>query len=319
MLGYVRTASINPAHTSTNLWNWWQAYYVNDDWKVTPRLTLNLGLRYDYFQPYKQADDKFVNIELNGFIVAGVTTPSTSKYGRGLIAPDRNNWGPRVGFAYRPTFVGDAVIRGGYGIYYTPQISNAIFAMAEGAQATAGANIIGNITGAPNVFFNDPFSSAVTSGALNFAVSNDQNLRDTYVQQWNFNVQKKIPGNVLLDAGYVGTKSTRLIVTFEDLDRPIAAGGSADTRPALAECPPSQPGLPAPGACGQIDRQRDLPCAAAQSGAAHVERADFPGGVHVVQVDLRTERHWRPGGRRELHRRAAGHLLPARRAVGLGI
>ena len=221
MLGYVRTASINPAHTSTNLWNWWQSYYANDDWKVTPRLTLNLGLRYDYFQPYKQVDDKFVNIELNGFIVAGVTTPSTSKYGRGLIAPDRNNWGPRVGFAYRPTFVGDAVIRGGYGIYYTPQISNAIFAMAEGAQATAGANIIGNISGSPNVFFNDPFSSAVTSGALNFAVSNDQNLRDTYVQQWNFNVQKKIPGNVLIDAGYVGTKSTRLIVTFEDLDRPI--------------------------------------------------------------------------------------------------
>ena len=222
MLGYVRTANINPVHTSTDLWNWWQAYYVNDDWKVTPRLTLNLGLRYDYFQPYKQADDKFVNIEQNGFIVAGITTPSTSKYGRALIAPDRNNWGPRVGFAYRPTLVSDAVIRGGYGIYYTPQISNAIFAMAEGAQATAGADIIGNITGAPNVFFNDPFSSAVTSGALNFAVSNDQNLRDSYVQQWNFNLQKKIPGNVLIDAGYVGTKSTRLIVTFEDLDRPIA-------------------------------------------------------------------------------------------------
>ena len=51
MLGYVRTASINPAHTSTNLWNWWQGFYVNDDWKITPRLTLNLGLRYDYFQP----------------------------------------------------------------------------------------------------------------------------------------------------------------------------------------------------------------------------------------------------------------------------
>src|SRR4029453_17331534 len=85
-----------------------------------------------------------------------------------------------------------------------------------------GAQIIGNISGAPNVFFNDPFSSAVTSGALNFAVSNDQNLRDTYIQQWNFNVQKRVPGNIILDLGYVGTKSTRLIVTFEDLNRPIA-------------------------------------------------------------------------------------------------
>jgi len=93
--------------------------------------------------------------------------------------------------------------------------------MAEGAQATAGASVIGNPGGAPNLFFNDPFSSAVTSGALNFAVSNDQNLRDTYVQQWNLDVQKSLPGKMLVDLAYVGTKSTRLIVTFEDLNRPI--------------------------------------------------------------------------------------------------
>ncbi len=94
--------------------------------------------------------------------------------------------------------------------------------MAEGAQATAGAQVIGNITGAPNIFFNDPFSSAVTTGALNFAVSNDQNMRDSYIQQWNFNIQKKLPLGILLDAGYVGTKSTKLIVTIEDLNRPVA-------------------------------------------------------------------------------------------------
>ena len=92
-------------------------------------------------------------------------------------------------------------MRGGYGIYYTPQISNAIFAMAEGAQATAGATLNGNIVGAPNLFFNNPFAGAVTNGALNFAVSNDQNMRDSYIQQWNLNVQHKLPGNVVLDVG----------------------------------------------------------------------------------------------------------------------
>ncbi|MDQ2901716.1 MAG: TonB-dependent receptor, partial [Acidobacteriota bacterium] len=184
VLGYIRSDNVNPTHTSTDLHNFWQAYFVNDDWKVSPRLSLNLGLRYDYFQPYKQSNDKFADIYQKGFVVTNVVTPLNSPYGRGLIQPDRNDFGPRAGFAYRSGLLGETVFRGGYGMYFTPQISNAIFAMAEGAQATAGANITGNITGAPNVFFNNPFAGASTAGGLPFAVSNDQNSRDTYVQQW---------------------------------------------------------------------------------------------------------------------------------------
>ena len=52
-------------------------------------------------------------------------------------------------------------------------------------------------------------------------MGNDQNLRDSYIQQWNLNVQHKLPGDILFDVGYVGSKGTRLIVTFEDLNRPI--------------------------------------------------------------------------------------------------
>lgn len=61
----------------------------------------------------------------------------------------------------------------------------------------------------------------MTSGSLNFAVSNDQNMRDSYIQQWNFNIQHKLPGKVVLDVGYVGSKGTRLYVTYGDLNRPI--------------------------------------------------------------------------------------------------
>lgn len=222
LLGYVRSGRLNPAHTSTDLTNLWQAYFVNDDWKVTPNLTINMGLRYDVFGRYVQADDKFVNIEQNGFTLTRLVTTETSPYGRTLMAGDHNNFGPRFGFAYRPTFLGETVVRGGYGIYYTPQISNAIFAMAEGGQATAGANVIGNISGAPNLFFSNAFTSAAATGSFNFAVSNDQNMRDSYVQQWNFNVQHKLPGNVVVDTGYVGSKGTKLVVTFSDLNRPLA-------------------------------------------------------------------------------------------------
>ena len=233
MLGYISSDNINPTHTNTDLANTWLAFYVNDDYKITSRLTLTLGVRYDYFQRYKQSDDKFVNVEQNGFVIANTVTPATSKYGRELMAPDRNNFGPRFGFAYRPAFLpGETVVRGGYGIYYTPEISNAIFAMAEGAQATAGATITGNIVGAPNVFFSDPFKLAANSGGLPFAVSNDQNMRDSYIQQWNFNIQRKLPKNFVIDAGYVGSKGTALVVTFPDLNRPL---GVVDPRtPGLA-------------------------------------------------------------------------------------
>jgi hypothetical protein len=213
ILGYVKSSRLNPVDTHTNLWNWWYSFYANDDWKARPNLTINLGLRYDYFQRPRQSDDKYANIEVIGVIPAGTTFPNTSRFGRSLIDKDGNNFGPRIGFAYQPGFVKDTVVRAGYGIYYTPEIYNAYFAMAEGAQATGGASITGNLTGAPNFFASNPYGSAV-GGALSFTVANDQNMRDSYVQQWNLNIQKKFPGSIVLDVGYVGSKGTKLIVTL---------------------------------------------------------------------------------------------------------
>ncbi|MGE0884920.1 MAG: carboxypeptidase regulatory-like domain-containing protein [Blastocatellales bacterium] len=213
ILGYVKSSRLNPVDTHTDLWNWWRSGFINDDWKVRPNFTLNLGLRYDYFQRPVQSDDRMANIEVNGVIPAATVFPGTSAYGRSLIAPDKNNFGPRFGFAWQPGFVRDAVVRGGYGVYFTPEIYNAYFAMAEGAQATGGASLTGNLSGVPNIFTSNPYGTS-SSGALSFTVANDQNMRDSYIQQWNLNIQKKLPASVVLDVGYVGSKGTKLIVTF---------------------------------------------------------------------------------------------------------
>jgi hypothetical protein len=102
--------------------------------KFTRNLTLNLGIRWDYFQPYTQRDDLYADIYQNGNIASTVATPEAdSLYGRGLIQSNWKDIGPRIGFAWSP--YPTTVFRAGYGIYYTTEISNAYFAMAEGGQA----------------------------------------------------------------------------------------------------------------------------------------------------------------------------------------
>ncbi len=114
------------------------------------------------------------------------------------------------------------VFRAGYGIYYTTEISNAYFAMAEGYQAVGGATLIGNV-GTPNLTWANPFPGTSTTGpnTYPFAVSNDQNLQDPYIQQYNFTVEQTLPGKFLLDVAYVGAKDTHLTVTYPDFNQPI--------------------------------------------------------------------------------------------------
>ena len=168
LLGYTSTQSINPTVTRTNISSWIQAYSAQDNWSITPALVLNLGLRWDHFAPYTQDDNKYADIYIgsDGLNPGPVYTALNSPYGRGLIQPVYHDFQPRIGFAYQPYGQNLVVIRGGYGLYFTPEIDNAWFAMAEGAQAQAGAALTGNpgSTGTtpasklPNYFFRSSVS-----------------------------------------------------------------------------------------------------------------------------------------------------------------
>jgi len=224
MLGYVKRAIINPDVTLTDLKGLWQSYFINDEWKARPNLTLNFGLRYDFLQPFRDANDRMLNIEQNGLLLTNLVSVSTSKYGRALISSDKNNFGPRIGFAWRPSFLKDSVVRGGYGIYYNHIHPNAPFGMTEAGQVFSSYDVIGNLSGAPNIFFNDPFKGVTGQGqGFNAVPSYDQNYRDAYIQQWNFTAQTLAPGKVLVEAGYVASKGTALSVTLPALNRPLVA------------------------------------------------------------------------------------------------
>ena len=108
------------------------ATFVQDDWRVTDRLTLNMGLRFDYYGPFYEKDGRFVAFDpvraqmtpartlSSGFVQAGNgNLPGLPKLTDGLVESDKNNFGPRVGFAYKPFANSDKfVVRGGYGLYY---------------------------------------------------------------------------------------------------------------------------------------------------------------------------------------------------------
>src|SRR5690606_2769579 len=117
---------------------------------------------------------------------------------------DRNNFGPRIGFAWQPNFVKDFVVRGGYGIYYTPEITNSWTGLTLNAPIVNTFQFSGTFDNPIRV--DQAFSGTGTARGLFGASAVDPNLRDSYNQQWNMTLQKKLPGEVIFDVAYVGSK-----------------------------------------------------------------------------------------------------------------
>ena len=225
LLGYVAVDSINPTVTRTNISSFIQGYSAQDNWNIAKGLTLNLGIRWDHFAPYTQDDNKYADIYVgvDGLNPGSVYTATNSPNGRGLIKPLYHDFQPRVGFAYQPPSMDKIVFRGAYGIYFTPEIDNAWFAMAEGAQAQSGAALTGNpgLTGTtpaaklPNLTLTNPFPGVAAGGPSTypFAIEMDQNLQDQMTQQFNLTTQVQLPAKVSFEASYVGARGTHNFIT----------------------------------------------------------------------------------------------------------
>ncbi|MCA1850411.1 MAG: TonB-dependent receptor, partial [Acidobacteria bacterium] len=186
--------------------------FFQDDWKVTPKLTLNLGLRYDYATWPYEAADRLANLNP----ATGQTfTPANSPFGRSLVKTDKNNFAPRVGLAYQLT--PGTVVRTGYGRFYMlferagsedqlalnlPFLVNNVVTAANNSQT---ANNIRLRTG-----FNlslDP--SAVNPILVRLRAVNPESVIPS-IDQWNIGIQHLLPGNMVATLDYVGTKGTHL-------------------------------------------------------------------------------------------------------------
>jgi hypothetical protein len=210
--------------------------FAQDDWKVTRRLTLNFGLRYEYLGVFKEDGDRLANF-IPGTGLARVGDAGLPD----LYDSDRNNFAPRLGFAYDVTGNGRTVLRGAYGLYYdTP--SQDYFLLqgfqngGPGSPATNPLPGLGvfNVTFAPTAtipfgpnvaIFGNGAGAAPTSNITLFAV--DLNLRTPYIHNYNLNLQQELRPGTALQIGYVGSRGTKL---FRVRDINQATPGPAATR-----------------------------------------------------------------------------------------
>ena len=194
------------------------APWVQDDWKVSPRLTINLGLRYDYMaRPHDARDNLFwldPNIPGGGLYTASKAiidqNLGDSLYEYGGKSPGGPQWGvlaPRVGVAFRPFSKDTTVIRSGFGIFYDSFEAKEAF--AGGEYPFAEQSVLYNVS-TNNLFPAPPPLSPVTSADLGFAWL-ESKMRVPYVEMWNASVEHSIAGGFKLEADYLGSAGHHLV------------------------------------------------------------------------------------------------------------
>ena len=205
-------AGLNKTYLRANVYDW----YVQDDWRVLANLTLNYGLRYEYFSPYVEKYNRLVNLDHNADFTAvaavepGQTGAYSGAFPRSLVNPDRNMYAPRLGFAYRPKakFFKDTVIRGGYGINYnTGQYATIAKQLANQPPFAITQT---NIAGQQGCGTIEQFTLAGAFNCTDAAVQNNysanRNYRLGHVQIWDVDIQKTLPLGIVANIGYDGAK-----------------------------------------------------------------------------------------------------------------
>jgi hypothetical protein len=181
------------------------AAYVQDDWRITPRISISAGLRYEYFAPFSEDRGNLLNLDYSALPNAPVLRHVDS-----VTAPDRKNFAPRIGLAARLPHLfhtsRDTVFRAGYGIYYSPEIAIEAYDLLRNGIRNEN-NEPGGLM--PFLTFENGFPQTGSTGFPSY-YGVDRNARTPYVQQWSASIQHELPGNTLFEITYIGTKGTDL-------------------------------------------------------------------------------------------------------------
>lgn len=199
LLGIPDTSAIAFGNADKYLRSTVSEAYVNDDWRVNPGLTINAGLRYEYWSPAREKYGRLVNLQVGPGFSSAVPLIG------GQPESDRNNLAPRFGFSWKPRMASSMVIRGGYGVYYDTSVYQPI-ALQMSQQAPLSKTLrIANSSATPLTLANG-FPSV---DALGNTFGVDPRLRIGYAHQWQLSVQRDLRGGMQLTASYNGSRALR--------------------------------------------------------------------------------------------------------------
>ena len=199
---------------------WWEASgYFMDDFRASPRLTLNLGLRYDVFTPMVEDHNRIANFNFatGGFVAPGTAGVSDTAN----VKPNHKYFAPRVGFAYTPFSDGKTGFRGGYGIFYSLQADQNDAELAYNPTGLFGNQTIQfNAYSKPNLRLSTGFATPSNpSGSLPPSSLTNPSGRASAIifhnptpaiQEWNLNIERQLAKDTILQVAYVGVHATHL-------------------------------------------------------------------------------------------------------------
>ena len=239
LLGLPATVTrLDPFPAQYNRFRDWSAY-AQDDFKLSSRLTLMYGLRWEYNGPAFALNDNLYSFDLaTGKIVVPnqaaahlfspyfpsslpVETADQMGLGRSLRQADKNNFAPRLGFSYRLDRDGKTALRGGWGLYYSHYSGNIPGDLSRGPYAATTVITNNIVNGAPQFTLANPFAISGAPGTVSL-VAVTPHLLNSYPQQYSASLERELTRTIGLRLSYIGSKGTQLPYR-RDVNQPVAS------------------------------------------------------------------------------------------------